>query len=119
MDWLGSTLRIFFKRSFVSGRDTSGERGPPPSPCFGPHGTGSTGFWMRSGMKKTLRGNIGKASCALLLPVPDACQTNLLMAKFGLDEACCDSLCDFFFLRLLVVLDSFRPDTYAGAAQIA
>jgi len=69
--------------------------------------------------EKTLRGNIGKASCALLLPVPDACQTNLLMAKFGLDEACCDSLCDFFFLRLLFALDSFRPDTYAGAPQIA
>jgi hypothetical protein len=33
----------------------SGERGPPPSPSFGPHGTGSTGFWMRSGMKKFRR----------------------------------------------------------------
>jgi len=36
----------------VSGRETSGERGPPPSPCFGPHGAGSAGFWMRSGIKK-------------------------------------------------------------------
>jgi hypothetical protein len=41
---LGSTLRIFFNRSFVSGREMSGERGLPPSPFFGPHGAGSTGF---------------------------------------------------------------------------
>ncbi len=43
-------MRIFFKRSFVSGREISGERGPSPSPCFGAHGAGSTGLSMRSGI---------------------------------------------------------------------
>src|SRR5581483_1244228 len=52
-DWFGSTLRIFLSKSFVSGLDTSGERGPSPSPCFGPHrAAGSVGFCIRSGMTK-------------------------------------------------------------------
>jgi LysM repeat protein len=36
----------------VSGLEISGDRGPSPSPCFGPHGAGSIGFCVRSGMQK-------------------------------------------------------------------
>src|SRR5690349_7280444 len=38
----------------------SGERGPSPSPCFGPQGMG--GFWTRSGMRKRLGIKVRKAS---------------------------------------------------------
>src|SRR5437762_11590736 len=61
----GSTFRIFFNKSFVSGREMSGERGPPSSPCFGPHGAGSTGFCTRSGMANNLRRTDKKASSRL------------------------------------------------------
>src|SRR5436190_12325826 len=37
-------------RSYVSGLETSGDLGPPPSPCCGPHGAGPTGRCVLSGM---------------------------------------------------------------------
>ena len=40
-----------WSRSFVSGFDTSGDFGPPPSPCCGPHGAGPTGRCVLSGMR--------------------------------------------------------------------
>ena len=46
----------------MSGREMSGDFGPPPSPCFGPQGAG--GFWTRSGMEKTLEIKNRKASWA-------------------------------------------------------
>src|SRR6266513_6471145 len=62
----------------------SGERGPPSSPCFGPHGTGSTGFWMRSGMKKFRRKYWkGKLRTILLPRFRKACQTKRPMPTFG------------------------------------
>jgi hypothetical protein len=39
-----------FKRSLVSGFETSGERGPSPPPCFGSHGAGAGGFCVLSGI---------------------------------------------------------------------
>jgi hypothetical protein len=44
----------------VSGFDTSGERGPSPSPCFGSHGAGVGGFCVLSGMLNTTDFQIGK-----------------------------------------------------------
>jgi LysM repeat protein len=65
----------------VSGLDMSGERGPPPSPSLGPHGTGSIGFCVRSGMAKNLKEKRRKASC---LPLGGrACQKKPPMAKSG------------------------------------
>src|SRR5215510_5508923 len=94
----------------------SGERGPPPSPCFGPHGAGSTGFWVRSGIKKSKskywkgKRRAHSASLnrytgfrfqrfdALMIQRGEAaCQTNPLMAKFCPDEARIDFLCDVPF----------------------
>jgi hypothetical protein len=49
-------LRIFFNKSRVSGFETSGDFGPPPSPSRGPHGTGATGLSVRSGMGKITDG---------------------------------------------------------------
>ena len=43
-----------FNRSFVSGFETSGDRGPSPSPCFGSHGgAGFGGFCVLSDILKT------------------------------------------------------------------
>jgi len=39
-----------FSRSFVSGFETSGDRGPSPSPFFGSQGAGVGGFWILSGI---------------------------------------------------------------------
>jgi hypothetical protein len=41
-----------FKRSLVSGLETSGERGPSPPPCFGSHGAGAGGFCVLSGISR-------------------------------------------------------------------
>jgi LysM repeat protein len=65
----------------VSGRETSGERGPPPSPCLGPHGAGSTGFWIRSGIKK-FKSKCWKGKLRVRNRLA-ACQTKLLMPTFG------------------------------------
>jgi hypothetical protein len=45
---------------FVGGFETSGERGPPPSPCFGSHGAGVGGFCVLSGMANTTDFEFGK-----------------------------------------------------------
>ena len=65
----------------MSGRETSGERGPPPSPCLGPHGAGSTGFWIRSGIKK-FKSKCWKGKLRVRNRLA-ACQTKLLMPTFG------------------------------------
>jgi hypothetical protein len=39
-----------FNKSLVSGFETSGDRGPSPSPCFGSQGAGVGGFCVLSGM---------------------------------------------------------------------
>jgi hypothetical protein len=45
---------------FVGGFETSGERGPPPSPFFGSHGAGVGGFCVLSGMANTTDFEVGK-----------------------------------------------------------
>jgi hypothetical protein len=42
-----------FNRSLVSGFETSGDRGPSPSPCFGSQGAGVGGFCVLSGIRNT------------------------------------------------------------------
>ena len=76
----------------------SGERGPPSSPCFGPHGAGSVGFCTRSGMTKNLRRNDIKASWRPF--TGPACQRRRLMPKSGFDEvAVSRSFCPDRFRR--------------------
>ncbi len=64
----------------MSGLETSGDFGPPPSPCFGPQGTGAAGFSVRSGMKKRYPECTGNANCR------PACQRCARGAKLAHDS---------------------------------
>ena len=68
----GSTLRIFFRRSLVSGREISGERGPSRRPASVPTGAGfldALGHGKRL-KDKSAKGKLARRTCQRLPSLP-------------------------------------------------
>ena len=64
-------MRMRFNRSFVSGFETSGDRGPSPSPCFGSQGGAGVGdFCVLSDIYSRLRIFLTESKFTIAGPCP-------------------------------------------------